>query len=173
MAEVGLPVIEARGLDVAGVKWALGRFGKLHVRMGKGSRGSGPREPMVPLINDARQTPCWFVEDVWSHFDDDHARPGAPLFPSERRNADGTSAGVGNKALRASLVDSAAKHLPDWPDHEPGQLRTTPSSTAAGPLQERTGPLGQARRLTRRLQVRPPGATGRHLRLFNFERRAE
>lgn len=115
MAEVGLRVNEARSLDVADVKWELGRFGKLHVRMGKGSRGSGPRERMVPLINNARHTLGWFVEDVWGHFDDDHARHGAPLFPSERKNADGTSARVGDEALRASLVDAAARHLPDWP----------------------------------------------------------
>jgi len=68
------------------------------------------------IINDARQTLSWFVEDVWGHFDDDHTRPGVPLFPSERRNADGTAARVGDEALRASLVDAAARHLPDWPD---------------------------------------------------------
>jgi integrase len=53
MADVGLRVHEARGLDLADIKWELGRFGKLHVRKGKGARGSGPRERMVPLINDA------------------------------------------------------------------------------------------------------------------------
>jgi integrase len=41
MAEVGLRVSEACGLDLADIKWDLGRFGKLHVRHGKGSRGSG------------------------------------------------------------------------------------------------------------------------------------
>ncbi|MDQ2839188.1 MAG: tyrosine-type recombinase/integrase [Actinomycetota bacterium] len=116
MAEVGLRVNEARSLDVADVKWDLGRFGKLHVRMGKGAGGSGPRERMVPLINNARATLGWFVEDVWGHFDDDACRHGAPLFPSERKNADGTSARVGDEALRASLVDAAARHLPEWTD---------------------------------------------------------
>jgi integrase len=53
MSEVGLRVNEARSLDLADVKWELGRFGKLHVRAGKGARGSGPRERMVPLINGA------------------------------------------------------------------------------------------------------------------------
>jgi integrase/recombinase XerD len=42
MAEVGLRVNEAGHLDLADVKWDLGRFGKLHVRKGKGARGSGP-----------------------------------------------------------------------------------------------------------------------------------
>ncbi len=43
MAEVGLRVNEASHLDLADIKWDLGRFGKLHVRKGKGARGSGPR----------------------------------------------------------------------------------------------------------------------------------
>ncbi len=63
---------------------------KLHVRVGKGARGSGPRERMVPLINGADATLRWFIQDVWGHFDADHTRPGAPLFPSERRNSDGS-----------------------------------------------------------------------------------
>jgi hypothetical protein len=41
---------------------------------------------------------------VWSQFDHDHARPGAPLFPSERHNVDGAAARVGNEALRAGLA---------------------------------------------------------------------
>lgn len=116
MAEVGLRVNEARNLDLADIKWELGRFGKLHVRHGKGARGSGPRERMVPLINDAGRTLRWFVADVWGHFDDDHTRPGAPLFCSERRNADGTSGRVGAEALRAGLAQAAVSHLPTWAD---------------------------------------------------------
>ena len=116
MALLGLRVNEARSLDLADIKWELGRFGKLHVRKGKGARGSGPRERMVPLINDAGRTLRWFVEDVWGHFGDDHTRPGAPLLPSERRNADGSAARVGDEALRAALAEAAARHLPDWPE---------------------------------------------------------
>ena len=47
MAEIGLRANEVRRLDLADVKWELGPFGKVHVRYGKGSRGSGPRERMV------------------------------------------------------------------------------------------------------------------------------
>jgi len=72
LSEAGLRVNEACKLDLPDIKWDLGRFGKLHVRHGKGTRGSGPRERMVPLINDAGQTLRWFVEDVWGQFGDDH-----------------------------------------------------------------------------------------------------
>lgn len=98
MSQVGLRVSEACKLDLADIKWDLGRFGKLHVRHGKGSRGSGPRERMVPLINGADRTLRWFIEDVWGQFDDDHTRPGSPLFPSERKNTDGSSRRVGDDA---------------------------------------------------------------------------
>jgi site-specific recombinase XerD len=116
MAEVGLRVNEVRSLDLADVKWELGRFGKLHVRYGKGSRGSGPRERMVPLVNHAGRTLRWFIEDVWGHFDADHTRPGAPLFPSERKNADGSCRRVGDDALRSGLVAAASAHLQGWAD---------------------------------------------------------
>jgi cation diffusion facilitator CzcD-associated flavoprotein CzcO len=33
---------EVRHLDLADIKWDLGRFGKLHVRHGKGARVPGP-----------------------------------------------------------------------------------------------------------------------------------
>ena len=114
MAEVGLRVNETRSLDLGDVKWNLGRFGKLHVRHGKGARGSGPRERMVPLINNAGGTLRWFVEDVWAGFGGDHTAPGAPLLPSERTSLDGSPARVGDEALRAALADAAARHLPDW-----------------------------------------------------------
>ncbi|MFE5808457.1 tyrosine-type recombinase/integrase [Streptomyces sp. NPDC056491] len=114
LSQVGLRVSEACGLDLDDIKWDLGRFGKLHVRHGKGARGSGPRERMVPLINGADRTLRWFIEDVWGQFDDDHTRPGAPLFPSERRNADGSSRRVGDDALRDGLKSAAKAHLPGW-----------------------------------------------------------
>ena len=41
-ADVGLRVNEARMLDLDDVRWELGRFGKLNVRHGKGSRRRGP-----------------------------------------------------------------------------------------------------------------------------------
>ncbi len=72
-------------LDLDDVRWELGRFGKLNVRHGKGARRRGPKPRLVPLINGADRNLRWFIQDVWGHFDADHTRPGAPLFPSERK----------------------------------------------------------------------------------------
>ena len=41
VADVGLRINEARMLDLDDVRWELGRFGKLNVRHGKGSRRRG------------------------------------------------------------------------------------------------------------------------------------
>lgn len=114
MSLVGLRINEARNLDLADVKWNLGRFGKLHVRVGKGARGSGPRERMVPLINGADRLLRWFIEDVWGHFGDDHTRPDAPLLPSERKNADGSCKRIGDDPLRAGLAEAPETYLPNW-----------------------------------------------------------
>lgn len=114
MSDVGLRINEARNLDLDDVRWELGRFGKLHVRLGKGARGSGPRERMVPLLNDAGRTLRWYIEDVWGQFDDDHTRHHAPLFPSERRCADQSRRRASYNALRVGLAEATAEHLPAW-----------------------------------------------------------
>jgi integrase/recombinase XerD len=114
MAEVGLRIRECRLLDLDDIKWELGLFGKLHIRYGKGSRGSGPKERMVPLVNNAGRTLRWFIEDVWGQFDQDHTRPGAPLFPSERTGTDRSSPRIGYDILRSGLAAAVTEHLPAW-----------------------------------------------------------
>ncbi|MFF8604052.1 tyrosine-type recombinase/integrase [Streptomyces sp. NPDC015232] len=109
-ADVGLRINEARMLDLDDVRWDLGRFGKLNVRFGKGSRRSGPRQRMVPLINGADRSLHWYIEDVWGHFGADHTLPGAALFPSERR----PSGRAGAEVFRNALAQAAARHLPAW-----------------------------------------------------------
>jgi integrase/recombinase XerD len=46
-ADVGLRVNEVRMLDLDDVRWEPGRFGKLNVRHGKGSRRKGPKPPLI------------------------------------------------------------------------------------------------------------------------------
>ena len=113
-ADVGLRVNEVRMLDLDDVRWDLGRFGKLNVRHGKGSRRKGPKPRLVPLINGADRNLLWFIEDVWGQFGDDHERPGVPLFPSERRNRDGSSGRATDDVFRRSLAEAAGRHLPAW-----------------------------------------------------------
>ncbi len=115
-ADLGLRINEARMLDLDDVRWDLGRFGKLNVRHGKGSRRKGPKPRLVPLplINGGDRTLRWFIEDVWGQFDLDHTRTGAPLFPSERRNQDGSCSRATAEVFRRSLAEAGAAHLPAW-----------------------------------------------------------
>jgi site-specific recombinase XerD len=114
MAQVGLRIGELIRLDLTDVRWDLGAFGQLHVRHGKGSRGRGPKVRLVPLINDARATLQWYVEDVWGWFGLDPDSPDAPLFSSERRLAHGASGRANDDTLRASLAAVTARYLPSW-----------------------------------------------------------
>ena len=114
MADTGLRVNEARHLALDDIRWELGPLGKLHVQMGKGSRGSGPRQRMVPLLNGAGRTLRWYVEDVWGQFGDDHTRPGAPLFPTERIRAHAGARRLGPDTLRAAIAEATRRHLPEW-----------------------------------------------------------
>lgn len=113
-ADVGLRVNEARMLDLADVRWELGRFGKLNVRHGKGARRKGPKQRLVPLINGADKTLRWFVEDVWAEFGGDHQQPGVALFPSERRGRDRAVPRAGTQTYRTALAAAAERHLPSW-----------------------------------------------------------
>ena len=101
-------------LDLDDVRWELGRFGKLNVRHGKGARRRGPKPRLVPLINGADRGLKWFIQDVWGQFGADHTRPGAPLFPSERKCLDGSCSRATADVFRRSLAEAAARHLPAW-----------------------------------------------------------
>lgn len=114
MTQVGGRVRETLQVDVADVRWDLGRFGKVLLRFGKGSRGRGPKERLVPLINGGRSTLEWFVEDVWGQFGDDWDRLGAPLFPSERRSPEGGCARLTAEQVRVALAEAVERHLPSW-----------------------------------------------------------
>lgn len=104
--DIGLRVRELCALALDDLHFEHGPLGKVHVRLGKGARGSGPRERLVPMLGDTRTLLMWWVQDVRGDFDDDWELPRAPLFPSER---DGR---VGPESFRAGLHQAARAHLP-------------------------------------------------------------
>jgi integrase len=73
-----------------------------------------PKPRLVPLINGADRGLRWFIQDVWGLFGADHTRPGAPLFPSERKCLDGSCSRATADVFRRSLAEAAARHLPAW-----------------------------------------------------------
>ena len=82
----------------------------------QGIAPQGPKPRLVPLISGADRNLRWFIVDVWGQFGAAPVRPGVPLLPSERKNADGSAARVGDETLRAALAAAATAHLPDWPE---------------------------------------------------------
>src|SRR5262249_58310403 len=113
-ADVGLRINEARMLDLDDVRWGLGRFGKLNVRHGTGRRRRGPKRRLVPLLGGAARGLRWFIQAVWGLFGAGHPRPGAPLFPSERKGLDGSCSRATAEVFRQSLAEAAERHLPAW-----------------------------------------------------------
>jgi integrase/recombinase XerD len=103
--EVGLRSAELCALSLDDCHFDHGPLGKLHVRLGKGARGSGPRERLVPMLGTSRAMLEWWVGEVRGAFDDDFERPRAALFPSERGGP------VTAEAFRLALAAAAGVHL--------------------------------------------------------------
>jgi site-specific recombinase XerD len=80
LALAGLRINEAVMLDVKDCRFDLGEHGKLHVRFGKGSRGSGHKARWVPMLDGLDQLLRWYLENVRPSFT---ASPEGPLFLSE------------------------------------------------------------------------------------------
>jgi integrase len=131
IADVGLRINEARMLDLDDVRWELGRFGKLNVRHGKGSRRKGPKPRLVPLINGTDRSLHWFVEDVLGLFDIDLSGHHTPLFPSERKNTDGTCMRATADVFRRALAEAVDRHLPVWSGSGHPAMRAGPTSGRA------------------------------------------
>lgn len=74
----GLRSEEAVMLDIADLHFVRGPFGKIHVRFGKATRGSGPRPRWVPMLDGLDLILKWYLAEVRPRF-----TPGAPLFPDQ------------------------------------------------------------------------------------------
>jgi site-specific recombinase XerD len=60
----GLRADEAASLVQSDLHFDRGPFGKVHVRFGKGARGSGPRPRWVPMLDQVDLILRWFLVDV-------------------------------------------------------------------------------------------------------------
>lgn len=74
----GLRAEETASLTLSDVHFERGPFGKLHVRNGKGARGSGPRPRFVPMLDRLDLVMKWYLADVRPRFGE-----GSPLFCDE------------------------------------------------------------------------------------------
>lgn len=67
---VGVRAEEVVMLDQPDVHFGRGPVGKLHVRFGKGAKGSGPRPRWVPMLDGLDLVLGWFLTDVRPRFPD-------------------------------------------------------------------------------------------------------
>jgi len=112
---VGLRITESTKLDLRDWRPDLGTLGKLHVRFGKGSRGRGSKQRLVPAINGADKLMDWWLGDVRHRFGPDWDDPDAPLIPSERFDHElGRAGRASDDVLRRGLVRATERFLPAW-----------------------------------------------------------
>jgi site-specific recombinase XerD len=78
----GLRIFEAAMLDVKDCRFDLGENGKIHVRFGKGSKGTGYKRRWVPMLDDLDKLLTWYLQKIRPLFTDEES--GA-LFLSEKR----------------------------------------------------------------------------------------
>lgn len=66
---LGLRINELVMVDIRDVRFDLGTtgVGKIHVRYGKGSRGTGPKPRWVPLLNGADELIKWYLKNIYPH----------------------------------------------------------------------------------------------------------
>ncbi|WP_009473348.1 site-specific integrase [Rhodococcus sp. JVH1] len=66
----GVRAEEVVMLDRGDVHFGRGTFGKLHVRFGKGAKGSGPRPRWVSMLDGLDLVLRWYLDDVRGRFPD-------------------------------------------------------------------------------------------------------
>ncbi|AZB43799.1 site-specific integrase [Bacillus sp. FJAT-42376] len=93
----GLRINELVMLDVKDVRFDLGNKGKIHVRFGKGSRGTGHKLRWVPMLTRVDELLKWYIDEILPNFQINTDKSG-PLFLSES----GTR--VSRDTMRANLT---------------------------------------------------------------------
>ncbi|OPZ86347.1 MAG: Tyrosine recombinase XerC [Firmicutes bacterium ADurb.Bin419] len=94
MEKAGLRSFECIMLDVKDLRFDLGDKGKIHVRYGKGSNGTGYKERLVPMLFGVDELLKWYLNQVRPLFSNDD---NGPLFYSE------TGVRFGRDVARGSL----------------------------------------------------------------------
>jgi integrase/recombinase XerD len=86
----GLRADEAASLELQDLHFGRGPFGKIHVRFGKGARGSGPRPRWVPMLDKLDLILRWYCADVRAGLGDTQAlfcdEGGGPIHRGTIRN---------------------------------------------------------------------------------------
>lgn len=106
----GLRADEAATLELQDLHFGRGPFGKVHVRFGKGTRGSGPRPRWVPMLDGLDLILRWYADDVRPRLPD----RSAALFCDE-----------GGGAIHRGTIRNRLRHLLEL-EGRPAEERFSP-----------------------------------------------
>ena len=107
----GLRADEAACLVRADLHFDRGPFGKIHVRFGKGAKGSGPRPRWVPMLDQVDLVLRWYLDDVRPRMGDT-----PPLFCDE-----------GGGPIHRGTIRNRLRHLLEV-EGRPAEERFSPHS---------------------------------------------
>ncbi|MFJ7950129.1 tyrosine-type recombinase/integrase [Lysinibacillus sp. NPDC096418] len=94
----GLRIFELTKVDKNDLRFDLGNErGKIHVRFGKGSRGTGYKPRWIPMLNDVDLLLKWYLEEILPRFNKENM-DNAALFLSENGQR------VSRDTMRANLT---------------------------------------------------------------------
>ena len=65
----GIRIFELTQVDKNDIRFDLGEKGKIHVRFGKGSRGTGYKPRWVPMLNNVELLIKWYIEEILPFFE--------------------------------------------------------------------------------------------------------
>ena len=102
----GLRSEEVVLLDRCDVHFGRGPFGKLHVRFGKGAKGSGPRPRWVPMLDGLDLVLRWYLDDVRGRF------PDAPVLLCDESGGRMAAATIRNRLRHLMSVEGRPEA--DW-----------------------------------------------------------
>ncbi|PKU52175.1 tyrosine-type recombinase/integrase [Lysinibacillus fusiformis] len=92
----GLRIFELTKIDINDLRFDLGESGKIHVRFGKGSRGTGYKTRWVPMLNDVDVLLKWYLDEILPDFKKENMNKVA-VFLSENGQR------VSRNTMRANL----------------------------------------------------------------------
>lgn len=92
----GIRIYELTQIDVNDIRFDLGVSGKIHVRFGKGSRGTGYKPRWVPMLNEVDKLLKWYIEEIYIYFIKEESKEQA-LFLSE------SGCRISRDSMRANL----------------------------------------------------------------------
>jgi integrase/recombinase XerD len=101
----GLRSAEAATLEIRDLHFDRGPFGKVHVRLGKAARGSGPRPRWVPMLDDLALILHWYLDGVRPRF-----RAGSEMLFPDEAGGPMNSGSIRNRLAVLCVLEGRAMH---------------------------------------------------------------